>query len=123
VRGDSQGASRARRPPQGNDESRAHHVTFHRCRSESLARLQPLRSRRPSLAGRRRSAANPLAALRDEIAHPARALIDNPGLPTYAEATYEAEKGFERAQAVLQKEINARIDKQMQVEIGFLDGW
>ncbi len=65
--------------------------------------------------------ADPAAAVRAEVANPAGALITNPSLPTYATATFEAESGFERAEAVLRKEIDARIGKQMQAKVGFVE--
>ena len=36
-------------------------------------------------------------------------------------AAFESGKGFERAEAVHRREIDARIDKQMQVEVGFVE--
>ena len=71
--------------------------------------------------GPARIGGNPMAALRAEIENPNVALITNPNLPTYAEAAFESGKGFERAEAVHRREIDARIDKQMQVEVGFVE--
>jgi uncharacterized protein (DUF1800 family) len=55
------------------------------------------------------------------VKNPDRALIFDNSLPTYAKATHESEKGFERAQTILEKEIRARIDKQMQARVGFAE--
>ena len=71
--------------------------------------------------GPARIGGNPMAALRAEIENPNVALITNPNLPTYAEAAFESGKGFERSEAVHRREIDARIDKQMQVEVGFVE--
>jgi uncharacterized protein (DUF1800 family) len=60
-------------------------------------------------------------ALRAEIATPRIALIDRPTLPGYGKACAESQMGFERANALREMEITARIDKQMSVEIGFVE--
>src|SRR5882757_9579616 len=60
-------------------------------------------------------------ALRAEIATPRIALIDRPTLPAYGKACAESQMGFERAEALREMEITARIDKQMSVEIGFVE--
>src|SRR5690606_24492577 len=49
------------------------------------------------------------------------ATINNPALPGYAKACFESQKGFARAEAARRAELNARVDKQMTVEIGFVE--
>jgi uncharacterized protein (DUF1800 family) len=61
------------------------------------------------------------AAIRAEVETVNIAAIDDPALPTYAKACFESQIDFERAEAVRQAEMNARIDKQMSVEIGFVE--
>jgi len=68
-----------------------------------------------------RIGADPVAALRAEVGTPNIAAITSTGLPAYALACREAESGFERAEAIRRKEIDARIAKQMAVEIGFVE--
>lgn len=75
----------------------------------------------PKPGGPGRIGADPLAAIRAEIAKPGIATITNSTLPTYAIACREAESGFEKAEAIRRKEIDARIGKQMGVEIGFVE--
>jgi uncharacterized protein (DUF1800 family) len=60
-------------------------------------------------------------ALRAEVLTANIATITDPRLPTYAKACFESQWGFERAETVRQPEFNARIDKQMSVEIGFVE--
>jgi len=62
-----------------------------------------------------------MAALQDELNTAGIATIKNTRLPTYEKACFESQMGWQRAEAVRQKEINARIDKQMSVEIGFVE--
>ena len=62
-----------------------------------------------------------LAALQAELNTAGIATIKNPRLPTYEKACFESQMGWQRAEAVRQAEINARIDKQMSVEIGFVE--
>jgi uncharacterized protein (DUF1800 family) len=68
-----------------------------------------------------RIGADPVAAIRGEINQPNIAIISDATLPTYAIACREGESGFERAHAVLQREVDARIGKQMSVEVGFVE--
>lgn len=68
-----------------------------------------------------RIGADPRRALRAEVAATNVALINNPNLPTYAKACIESSNGFERAEAVRQLEMDARIDKHMSVPIGFVE--
>lgn len=68
-----------------------------------------------------RIGADPVAALRREVATAGIATITNPNLPNYGIACREAESGFERAETVRRMELYARIGKQMTVEIGFVE--
>jgi uncharacterized protein (DUF1800 family) len=68
-----------------------------------------------------RIGADPLAALVAEVNTPDIAKIGDATLPTYGIAAREAESGFERAEAVRAREIGARVDKHMAVEIGFVE--
>lgn len=61
------------------------------------------------------------AAVRAEVQTAGIASIKGAGLPDYATACRESQMSFERSEAVRQKEMNARIDKQMSVEIGFVE--
>jgi uncharacterized protein (DUF1800 family) len=61
------------------------------------------------------------AALLGELSTANIAKIGNSDLPTYQKACFESQMGFDRAEAVRQAELNARIDKQMSVEIGFVE--
>ena len=60
-------------------------------------------------------------ALHAEVQTTNIAAIVNPNLPTYAKACFESQFDFERAEPIRQAEINARVDKQMSVEIGFVE--
>jgi uncharacterized protein (DUF1800 family) len=64
---------------------------------------------------------NPRAALRAEIDTPNVARITTPNLPSYAEACHESQYDFYRAEAVRRVEMSARVNKQMSVEIGFVE--
>ena len=64
---------------------------------------------------------DPEGAIRTEVASPRIALINRPTLPAYGKACVESQMGFERAEAIRRLEMNARIDKQMSVEIGFVE--
>jgi uncharacterized protein (DUF1800 family) len=75
----------------------------------------------PKPGGPERIGRDPEAALLAEIAAPGIAATRDPALPSYAKACREAQSGFERAHAVLRQEIDARIDKQMAVDIGFVE--
>jgi uncharacterized protein (DUF1800 family) len=71
--------------------------------------------------GMARIGADAHAALLREIDTPNIARIADPALPNYGAACREAEMGFGRAEAVRRKELDARIDKHMAVEIGFVE--
>jgi uncharacterized protein (DUF1800 family) len=64
---------------------------------------------------------NGLAALKAEIATPKITDIGVSGLLTYEKACSDSQRGFDRAEKIRQAEVNARIDKQMKVEIGFVE--
>jgi uncharacterized protein (DUF1800 family) len=64
---------------------------------------------------------DPVAALLAELNTPGIAQITTPGLPDYATAARESQFGFERAQALFRRELDARIDKQLDVDIGFVE--
>src|SRR3954451_3510905 len=74
---------------------------------------------KPGGPGRLGSSAR--AALCAELGTANVAMIANPDLPSYKKACFESQMGFERAEAVRLPELNARIDKQMSVEIGFVE--
>ena len=63
---------------------------------------------------------DPKAALKAELAMPKIASIDG-ALPGYVKACFASQQGFDNAEAVRQRELNARIDKQMSVDIGFVE--
>src|SRR4051812_47301472 len=67
--------------------------------------------------------ANARAALKDEVNTPDIALIDNSSgkLPSYVKACRDAARGFDTAEANRNLEMNARVDKQRQVQIGFVE--
>lgn len=75
----------------------------------------------PKPGGPNRIASDPRAALRAEVRTPKIAAITDTTLPTYAQACNDAQLGFDRAEVLRQKEMTARIDKQMAVEIGFVE--
>ncbi len=60
-------------------------------------------------------------ALHAEVQTTNIAAIVNPNLPTYEKACFESQFDFNRAEPIRQAEINARVDKQMSVEIGFVE--
>jgi uncharacterized protein (DUF1800 family) len=62
-----------------------------------------------------------LAALRAEVGTPNIAAIRNSSLPNYAKACCESQMGGARADTVRLAEMNARVDKHMSVEIGFVE--
>ena len=64
---------------------------------------------------------DPKAALRAEVEKANIAIITNSNLLSYAEACREAQYDFERSEAVRNAEMSARINKQMSVEIGFVE--
>jgi uncharacterized protein (DUF1800 family) len=61
------------------------------------------------------------AALGAELGTANIAAIQNPNLPSYEKACCESQMGFDRAEVVRQAEMNARVDKHMSVEIGFVE--
>jgi uncharacterized protein (DUF1800 family) len=61
------------------------------------------------------------AALCAELNTPKIAAMHNSSLPTYEKACSESQMGFDRAEALRQTELNARVDKHMSVEIGFVE--
>jgi uncharacterized protein (DUF1800 family) len=64
---------------------------------------------------------DPRAALRREINNPNTALINRGNLPGYAEACRASQMGFDAASKNYDRELNARIDKQMSAEVGFVE--
>jgi len=68
-----------------------------------------------------RVGSSPAAALRAEINTAHIATINNSKLPTYEEACFESQMTFDRAEAIRQAEITARVDKHMSVQIGFVE--
>jgi uncharacterized protein (DUF1800 family) len=68
-----------------------------------------------------RIAGDPQAALHAEVNTPHIADIKNISLPTYEKACFESQMGFDHAEALRQAEMNARVDKQMSIEIGFVE--
>ena len=71
--------------------------------------------------GPARLGANAREALRAEIQKANIAAIANSNLPSYQKACCESQFDFERTEPIRQAELNARIDKQMSVEIGFVE--
>jgi uncharacterized protein (DUF1800 family) len=68
-----------------------------------------------------RIAKDPKAALVAELQNRKGALIQTAGLPTYGAACFQAQSGWDHAEALRQKELAARIDKQMEAEVGFVE--
>jgi uncharacterized protein (DUF1800 family) len=64
---------------------------------------------------------DPKLAVEEEVRTKGIARISDPALPTYRKACFESQKDFSRAENLRQMELNARIDKQMSVEIGFVE--
>lgn len=64
---------------------------------------------------------DPLAALKAELDQADVALITAPGLPTRSVAARESQKDFAAAEAVRQRELDARIDKHLKARIGFVE--
>jgi uncharacterized protein (DUF1800 family) len=64
---------------------------------------------------------DPKGAIQDEVRTRDIALIVDPALPNYRKACFESQMDFSRAEDLRQLELNARIDKQMLVEIGFVE--
>ena len=71
--------------------------------------------------GPARIGGNARAALRAEVQTANIAAIVNSNLPSYQKACFESQFDFERTEPIRQAELNARIDKQMSVEIGFVE--
>src|SRR5688572_10947586 len=65
--------------------------------------------------------ANPKGKLIGELNRAGIAAINASNLPTYVEACRVSQLGFEEAEMVRRREMSARIDKQMQVQIGFVE--
>jgi uncharacterized protein (DUF1800 family) len=97
-----------------------------------LMPLSPLAARNAMLAHQRfgmgakpggiaRIAADPKAALRAEVNTPGIALIRDPSLPTYVEACGNSAKLSAPAHEIYLREINARVDKHMAPDIGFVE--
>jgi len=71
--------------------------------------------------GPARIGSDPQAAIVAEVKTRNIALIDDPELPTYRKACSQSQMDFSRAEDIRQKEMGARIDKHMSVEIGFVE--
>jgi uncharacterized protein (DUF1800 family) len=71
--------------------------------------------------GPERIGSDPKAAVRAEVQTPAIAVIANPALPSYQTACFESQMDFEQAENLRRAEMDARIDKHMSVEIGFVE--
>lgn len=71
--------------------------------------------------GVRRIAADPKAALHAEVKTPGIALVRAPNLPSYAQASSRSQNGFAVSERIFRKEVDARVRKHMQVEIGFVE--
>src|SRR3954451_17492346 len=68
-----------------------------------------------------RIGADPKAALLHEINTANIALINRPTLPSYAKACSDSQIDFDTAAKNRDAELNARVDKQMAVGIGFVE--
>jgi uncharacterized protein (DUF1800 family) len=68
-----------------------------------------------------RIGASPRAALHAEVDKLGIAGIGNSTLPSYAKACAISQAPFEDVEPIRQAEMNARVDKQMSVEIGFVE--
>jgi uncharacterized protein (DUF1800 family) len=64
---------------------------------------------------------DPVAALLAELRTPGIARLSGPGLPSYEEAARQSQLSFEAAHQVFRREVDARIDKQLDVDIGFVE--
>ena len=64
---------------------------------------------------------NPKGRLIGELNRAGIAAINASNLPTYVEACRVSQLGFEEAEMIRRREMSARIDKQMQVQIGFVE--
>src|SRR5687767_180301 len=65
--------------------------------------------------------ANPKGKLIGELNRAGIAAISASNLPTYVEACRTSQLGFEQAAMIGRREMSARSDKQMQVQIGFVE--
>jgi uncharacterized protein (DUF1800 family) len=79
----------------------------------------------PKPGGPTEIGADPVAALKAEVNTPNIALIPNNNgkLPSYVLACRLSQNGFDRAEDIRNLEMNARVDKQMAVQIGFVERW
>lgn len=68
-----------------------------------------------------RIGADPVAAVKAELANPSAALISDPSLPSYRRAAATAQLGFSQAHEIYQAELKARIRKHMEPEVGFVE--
>lgn len=68
-----------------------------------------------------RVARNPLDALVNEVQTAGIARITDSNLPGYARACDQSQRGFTNAEDIRRAELEARIDKQRSVEIGFVE--
>jgi uncharacterized protein (DUF1800 family) len=68
-----------------------------------------------------RIGADPVAAIKAEIANPAAALIVDSTLPSYRRAAITAQQGFSQAHDMYNAELKARIRKHMEPEVGFVE--
>lgn len=68
-----------------------------------------------------RIAGDPAAALRDELERADIALIGQGGLPTRVEAGRASQRDFQEIERIRQRELRARVDKHLAVEIGFVE--
>ncbi len=65
--------------------------------------------------------ANPRNRLISEVNRPGIAEINDASLPTYAVACRASQIGFDEAETIRSRELSARINKQMQAQIGFVE--
>ena len=71
--------------------------------------------------GPARIGSDPQAAIVAEVKTRNIALINDPELPNYRTACSQSQMDFSRAEDIRRKELGARIDKHMSVEIGFVE--
>ncbi len=64
---------------------------------------------------------NPKGRLIAELNRAGVAEINTAGLPTYAQACHASQIGFDEAEDIRNRELSARVAKQMSVEIGFVE--
>lgn len=75
----------------------------------------------PKPGGLARVGDDALQALKDELDAPKIAAIERGSLPTYATATRVSQGDFSEVEAVRERELRARIGKQLSVDIGFVE--